>query len=281
MFHDISPYQFDNHYQAVAPDEDAYVIFSHDNSILAKVTDNQLDLPTYRQVATLCSGFVYLFSISERHFFIANERKREANLTSLFAEGYALCTMAQLRTARPKWLCFAAATACRLGAWYRDNRFCGRCGKEMHMASTERMMQCDNCGNTVYHKISPAVIVGIINGEKILLSKYAANPNSKRYALIAGFTEIGEPIEDTVQREVMEEVGLRVKNIRYYKSQPWAFSDTLLMGFFCEVDGSDEITLDKSELALAKWVKRSDLPDDSDGVSLTSEMIARFRSDAC
>ncbi len=80
MFHDISPYQFDNHYQEILPEKDSYVIFSRDNSILAKVTNNQLDLPTYSQVADLCSGFVYLFSISEQHFFIANERKREANL---------------------------------------------------------------------------------------------------------------------------------------------------------------------------------------------------------
>ena len=81
------------------------------------------------------------------------------------------------------------------------------------------------------------------------MSKYAGR-NYKKYALLAGFAEIGETLEETVKREVMEEVGLKVKNIRYYKSQPWSFSDTLLMGFYCDLDGSDEITLDRKNLRL-------------------------------
>ena len=73
--------------------------------------------------------------------------------------------------------------------------------------------------------------------------------------------KIGETIEETVKREVMEEVGLKVKNIQYYKSQPWSFSDTLLMGFYCDLDGEDKITLDQDELALAEWFEREDLPE--------------------
>ena len=97
-----------------------------------------------------------------------------------------------------------------------------------------------------------------------------------RYALIAGFAEIGETIEETVAREVMEEVGLKVKNIRYYKSQPWSFSDTLLMGFFAELDGDDRIRLDENELSVAKWCTREEVPAD-DGVSLTREMMRVFK----
>ena len=85
------------------------------------------------------------------------------------------------------------------------------------------------------------------------MSKYAGRAYTN-YALIAGFTEIGESAEQTVAREVMEEVGLRVKNIRYYKSQPWSFSDTLLVGFFCDLEAPDEIRLDRNELALAQWL---------------------------
>lgn len=100
----------------------------------------------------------------------------------------------------------------------------------------------------------------------------------KFYALIAGFTEIGETLEETVQREVMEEIGLKVKNIRYYKSQPWSFSSTLLCGFFCEVDGDTEITLDTEELSVGEWFDRDNIPVEDDGVSLTREMIVVFKT---
>jgi len=92
------------------------------------------------------------------------------------------------------------------------------------------------------------------------------------------FTEIGETIEETVQREVMEEVGLKVKNIRYYKSQPWSFSDTILMGFYCDLDGEEEITLDREELALAEWFRRDEIPVEPSRDSLTNEMIIKFKN---
>lgn len=108
------------------------------------------------------------------------------------------------------------------------------------------------------------------------MSKYAGRAY-KKYALIAGFTEIGETVEETVKREVMEEVGLKVKNIRYYKSQPWSFSDTLLLGFYCDLDGTDQITLDEEELALAEWFDRKDIPEMETTESLTNEMIRHFK----
>ena len=94
---------------------------------------------------------------------------------------------------------------------------------------------------------------------------------------MAGFNEIGESIEDTVRREVMEEVGLRVKNLQFYKSQPWVFTDTLLMGFFAQLDGSDHITLQEDELSEAVWFSRAALPTDHSAISLTGEMIEYFR----
>ena len=114
------------------------------------------------------------------------------------------------------------------------------------------------------------------NGDKIILSKYEGR-RFKRYALIAGFAEIGETIEETVHREVMEEVGLKVKNLRYYKSQPWSFSGTLLFGFFCDVDGDDTLTVDHEELSMAQWVERDKIPDQGNNISLTKEMMMLFR----
>ena len=115
------------------------------------------------------------------------------------------------------------------------------------------------------------------DGNRILMSKYAGR-TYKKYALLAGFVEIGETAEgETVKREVMEEVGLKVKNIRYYKSQPWSFTDTLLLGFYCELDGDDKIVLDKEELALAEWFEREDIPDVTSHESLTNEMMMKFK----
>ena len=97
------------------------------------------------------------------------------------------------------------------------------------------------------------------------------------YALLAGFNETGESIEETVRREVMEEVGLKVKNLRYYKSQPWGFDSNLLLGYYCEVDGGTSITMDETELATARFVKRDKIEEDKNLLSLTATMIDRFR----
>ena len=128
----------------------------------------------------------------------------------------------------------------------------------------------------VFPKIAPAVIIGLTNNDQIMMTKYAGR-EYKRYALIAGFTEIGETAEETVHREVMEEVGLKVKNIRYYKSQPWGFDSNLLMGFFCDLAEEGEIRLEEEELSLAEWVDYRDVPDDLEGLSLTREMMTYFR----
>ena len=141
-----------------------------------------------------------------------------------------------------------------------------------------RALECEKCHNLVFPKIAPAVIVAVTDGNRILMTKYAGR-EYKRYALIAGFTEIGETAEQTVMREVMEEVGVKVKNIRYYKSQPWGFDSNLLLGYFAELDGDDTISMDEEELSVAEWVHYKDVPDDSEGISLTREMMTKFRTE--
>ena len=146
----------------------------------------------------------------------------------------------------------------------------------MTRSHKERMMECKECGNTVYPKISPAVIVAVTDGDRLLMTKYN-NREYKRYALIAGFSEVGETLEETVHREVMEEVGVKVKNLQYYKCQPWSFSDSLLVGFFCELDGSDKIKMDEEELSVAEWLHRDEIEMVYDGISLTNEMVIKFK----
>ncbi len=215
-----------------------------------------------------CKNLQYLFCINEEKYFIYFDTPDLPNIDCV--------PVRSLRYVQDKEFVFALYTAFHLYQWYRDNQYCGRCGKKMHHDSKERMMRCNQCGNCVYPKISPAVIVAVTNGDKIVLTKYSGR-TYKRYALIAGFTEIGETAEETVKREVMEEVGLHVKNIRYYKSQPWGTDSDLLLGFTCEVDGDNHINMDREELAIAEWVKREDMENEDDGLSLTGEMMRMFK----
>lgn len=127
----------------------------------------------------------------------------------------------------------------------------------------------------IYPRINPAVIVGVIKGDSILITRYRTG--YAHNALIAGFTEIGETLEETVAREVMEEAGIRVKNITYYKSQPWGMAQDILVGYFCEADGDEEIHMDADELKSAEWVKREDILLQPTSASLTNEMMKMFR----
>lgn len=124
-------------------------------------------------------------------------------------------------------------------------------------------------------EIAPAILVAVTHGDKLLMTRYQGRAY-KGYALIAGFTEIGETAEDTVRREVMEEVGLRVKDIRYYGSQPWGMDSNLLMGFYARLDGEAEIHMDRQELSQAGWYRRDEISLRPDGYSLTNHMIQAF-----
>ena len=135
---------------------------------------------------------------------------------------------------------------------------------------------CPECGQTEYPKISPAIIVAIKNKDKLLMSRYARG-TYRNYALIAGFVEIGETFEDCVRREVMEEVGLKVKNIRYYKSQPWAFSDTEMIGFTAELDGDAPIRLAADELSEAGWFTRDEIVESGHYIRVGHELMKAFK----
>ena len=127
------------------------------------------------------------------------------------------------------------------------------------------------CDSVIYPRINPAVIVGVLKGDCLLITRYRRG--FAHNALIAGFTEIGETLEETVAREVMEETGVKVKNIRYYKSQPWGMAQDILVGYFCDADGDGTIRMDEDELKYAEWVKREDIVLQPTNLSLTNEMM--------
>ena len=273
MIQDIGKFRYHNEYRKTAPVSDSKVLCYRNRELLLRHQDQQISFPVYeelqRYLAELSDKYTYLFSIDETSYYLF-PTPDEKGLPGTVWEDIRI-----LRTASPREEAFAGITGHQLYDWYDSRKFCPRCGKPMIHDERERMMRCTSCGQQEYPKISPAVIVGVTHGDRLLLTKYAGR-DFKKYALIAGFAEIGETIEETVQREVMEEVGLKVKNLRYYKSQPWSFSGTLLMGFFAELDGEDKIRLDEEELSLARWCTRDEIPE-NDGLSLTREMMQVFR----
>ncbi len=140
-----------------------------------------------------------------------------------------------------------------LSDWYRDTCYCGRCGIKMKQDDKERAMRCPSCDYVAYPRIMPAVIVGVKNKDRILLPYRTGFAHN---ALDCWFYRDRRNGEETVKREVMEEAGIRVKNLHYYKSQPWGNRNDILLGFYCEVDGDDTITMDRNELKYAEWVQR-------------------------
>lgn len=273
MLQDLDLGRLENEFQNVsAVGEDIILYFHAGQVLLRREEDDTLTLPTLTHMTTWQTTAAprYLFRMQGRNFFLWTGT---APISPDGGFGYE--PVRQLRQLKSKEICFAIMTGWHLYNWYRCNRLCGCCGTPTEHDSKERMLRCPNCGNTIFPRISPAVIVAVTDGDRLLLSKYAGRAYT-RYALLAGYTEIGETVEQTVQREVMEEVGLRVKNLRYYKSQPWGVDGNVLMGFFCDVDGSTEIHIDENELSMADWYSRDALPAHDDGISLTREMIRVF-----
>ncbi len=274
MIQDIAPRIFSNTYAPKYPEATSYALYFDGHTVLTGKDSSTLRFPRFSELKGIKESVyekaIYLFAIDNECFYLIHQLPEEQ-------PEFELKDIGLFRTSGPRHLAFAGITGYSLYKWYDNHQFCSHCGAKLVHHEKERMLHCPDCNNTEYPKIMPAVIIAVTNGNKILLSKYA-NREYTRYALLAGFTEIGESVEETVKREVMEEVGLHVKNLRYYKSQPWAFSDTLLMGFFAEVEGDDSITLDREELALAEWFERENIPATESDISLTSEMIEYFRN---
>ena len=167
-------------------------------------------------------------------------------------------------------------TSWHLWNWYQNHRFCGRCGKLLEPASGERALHCPSCDHMFFPVIMPAVITAITCGDRILLARNANSPFAN-YALVAGYVEVGETLEHAVRREVLEEVGLHVKNLRYLGDQPWGISGSHMFAFHAEADDQQTIVIQKAELSDARWFDRKELEPRGHMVSIANELIERFR----
>ena len=168
----------------------------------------------------------------------------------------------------------AAMRAVHLIEWDKNERFCGRCGAKTKDKTDTNAKECTRCGHVTFPRISPAVIVLVEKEGKVLLAR-ASRFAEELYSVLAGFVEPGESLEETVRREIEEEVGIKVKNIRYFGSQPWPFPDSLMIGFTADYE-SGELKIDEVEIELAGWFDPAALPRIPGRISIARKLIDWF-----
>lgn len=167
-----------------------------------------------------------------------------------------------------------AGRAFQIMEWDRTHQYCGACATPMMQAPQERAKRCPNCGLVNYPRLSPAVIVLISRGDEILLARAPRFPEGM-YSILAGFVEPGESLEEATVREVREEAGIEIRNLRYFGSQPWPYPNSLMIGFTAEYAGG-EIVLDPTELVDAGWFHKRNLPLVPARLSIARKLIDWF-----
>ena len=195
-----------------------------------------------------------------------------SGLSDLSGTGLAFRKLRSLFGTMDEALLSVAGRAFQISNWARTHRFCGACATPTVHVAGERCVKCPACGFMAYPRISPAMMVLIRRGDSILLARHTTSP-AAFFTALAGFVEAGESVEEAIHREVFEEVGLKVRNIAYFGSQPWPFPHSLMIAYTAEFE-SGEIKIDEAEIAEAGWFGPADaLPKIPHGVSIASELI--------
>ena len=233
-----------------------------ENVLIPQSTDLEaLDLPPQERQ--------YLGSLDGRPCY-AGELPKEAPLSDPFA----LKVIRTLFGRLEEELMWIAGLANQLVAWNQNHRSCGKCGHLTEYKTDERARACPQCGLINYPRLSPAIIVAVLRDNQILLAHSQRFP-AKFYSVLAGFVEPGESLEECVKREIMEEVCISVKNIRYFGSQPWPFPDSLMIAFTAEY-AEGEIEIDPAEILDAGWFSADNLPPIPPKISIARQLIDWF-----
>ena len=200
----------------------------------------------------------------------------DVEIPKLFSQDYELISI------REVWHRFGHENFLKIGGawqfanWFRNYKYCSCCGGKLSASQNDFGRICETCGKTFYAPLSPAIIVAITRDGKLLLA-HNANFSNNRFSIIAGFVEPGESLEMTVQREILEEVNIHVKNIKYFGRQPWPFPNSLMLGFTAEWE-SGEITPDGTEIVNADWYSKQEISDLNipDGASIARRLINNY-----
>ena len=237
--------------------DDAYYFVFNDNREL--YLDNE-ELIT--DISDLNINFsLYIGKYKSKDCFVANAD---------FKKGFDLRKVYEFN----KDLYLMSAKAVLVNDWYISHQFCGRCGTKTEVDEKDMMLKCPECGQVHYPRIAPAIIVAIRNGDELLMAQHSYH-ETIRYALIAGFVEPGESIEEAVHREVLEEIGIKIKNLNYKKSQSWPFPNSLMLAFEAEYDSGD-IKVDGDEIVKAKWFKKDEIIRYASDISISDWLIQEF-----
>lgn len=242
------------------------------NDLLVRETETGADLPEAEDLATLGIAPVrrqYLGTLDGQDCFAVEVEKGAEPPPGAHFEG-----LRALYGRLPDDLFFLAGRAVQIIAWDRTHRFCGHCGAHTVYHAIDRATQCPECGLVNYPRIAPAVIVAVERGDELLLARNANFP-AAFYSVLAGFVEAGESLEETVRRELREEVSIEVKDITYFGSQSWPFPNSLMVGFTATHD-SGEICVDPTEVAEAAWFRRDSLPRIPPSISIARRLIDAF-----
>lgn len=273
MIQEISPHIYYPEYKNKVPKADSFALFYKNNQILLR-RHEKLSLFRFRdfpEFERMYDNAVFICTIDREDYFYLPDMEP-------MGEAYDSHPLFSLRMFEPMHEAFGAVLGSQMYRFVNSRKYCGYCGHKTILSKSERAMVCGNCKSVEFPKISPAIIVAVKDTKrnKLVLVKNS-NKHYPYYALVAGYMEIGETPEDALRREVREEVGLNVKNIKPYKAQPWPFSDTLMLGFTAEVDGDTKITIDEKELSFADWFAPDDVPEPEYIVSVGQEMIKAFK----
>jgi NAD+ diphosphatase len=198
----------------------------------------------------------------------------ELSKDAIVPEGMALQGLRELYGRLEDDLFSLAGRAFQIMEWDRTHQFCGHCATPTIQLEGDRAKRCPACGLVNYPRLSPAIIVLISRGEEVLLARSQRFP-PLMYSVLAGFVEPGESLEETIVREVREEVGLEIQDIRYFGSQPWAFPNSLMIGYTAVYAGG-EITIDNQEIVEAAWFHKQKLPQIPPRLSIARKLIDWF-----
>jgi NAD+ diphosphatase len=237
--------------------------------VLVEACEGELRLPERPELAPLAGPQVYLGQLGERPCFAA-PLLGDARLP----KDCRLILARQLASGLDATLASLVGQALALVEWDILHRYCGGCAVMTEVVPCERARRCPRCGATFYPRISPAVIVLVERNQEILLARNANFP-AGRFSLVAGFVEPGEALEQSAVREVREEVGIEISDLRYDGSQPWPFGRSLMIGFHARYAGG-EVRVDGVEIAEAGWFSLDRLPDLPPPISIARKMIDRF-----
>lgn len=250
---------------------DLYFVFSNGN-ILVKKTEDFVNIPVSNEIKKLNIQ-------CEKEFFLGELKGQscfgiEASFELDLPENYELIPLYDFGALVDEEFFLAAGRANQILNWNKNHKFCGKCGSKTENRKEELAKFCPNCNHVMYPVICPAIIVAVTKDDKILLAHNKGFKNN-RYSLIAGFVEAGEDLLSTVKREVFEEVGIKIKNIKFHMSSPWSFPNSLMIGFFAEYE-SGEIKVDENEIVHADWFTKDSFPNIPQKFTLARKIIDEF-----